>query len=145
MCCGDWGAVQATPHPVPAGRPRPALPPLPAASAPAPVGLSPAAADQAEASLLPPNVCPLLQMTPGPGVRHIQQSLPASLAKASLAKAARPAPQWGGQTPGGLPSQLWDGALAGQPASEGHLWLVGSVSLVPSRWAQLCPPPRLPT
>lgn len=95
---------------------------------------------QAEASLLPPNVCPLLQMTPGPGVWHIQQSLPAS-----LAKAARPAPRWGGQTPGSLPSQLWDGALAGRPASEGCLWLVGSMSLVPSRWAQLCPPPRLPT
>ena len=73
-------------------------------------------------------VCPLLQMTPGSGVRHVQQSLPASLAKAAWL-----APRWGGQTPGGLPSQLWDGALAGQPASEGHLWLVGSVSLVPSR------------
>ena len=37
------------------------------------------------------HVCPLLQMTPGPGVQHIQQSLPAS-----LAKAAQLAPRWGG-------------------------------------------------
>lgn len=74
------------------------------------------------------HLCPLLQMTPGPGVRHVQQALPAS-----LAKAARLAPRWGGQTPAGLPSKLWDGALSGRPASEGHLRLMGSMSLVPSR------------
>lgn len=83
------------------------------------------------------HLCPLLQMTPGPGVRHVQQSLPAS-----LAKAAQLASRWGGQTPASLPSQLWDGALSeplrGASAAHG-VREPGAVQ------AQLCPPPRLPT
>ena len=57
MCYGDWGAVQATPHPVPGGRPRPALLPLPAASVPAPASLGPAPAAWPGRSISPAAKC----------------------------------------------------------------------------------------